>query len=302
MSGFLTSPLAPVLAALLAAVGSIVFGLAAVRQHGAVQDATADERAGRRHWWRQVTAVLRDRSWLVGAAQATAGGGLHVVALALAPITLVQPIGVLAVPTTVIAAAARQHRRPPRSQLIGMVLAVAGIVVVTVVLLLPGSTRPLVPAAGAVALAVAVLVVPSLLVLLLARRLPPLARTLALAVAAAALFGLNSVMIRIGTALLADHTFAARWPTTVLAVVGLVVGLPLGLLCMQAAYRSGSAHAVICCLTLFDPVSAVTGGRLLLHDGGGLAGWIVAAAAVGAVLTVVGVLVLSREYPVEVGR
>lgn len=40
--------------------------------------------------------LLRQPAWLYGALQATLAGASHIVALVLAPITLVQPVGVLA--------------------------------------------------------------------------------------------------------------------------------------------------------------------------------------------------------------
>ena len=95
-------------AVLLATVGAVLFGLAAVRQHGAVR-AGAEATEDGRHGARAMLRLVRDRSWLAGAVQAVVAGGTHVVALALAPITLVQPVGVIAVPVTVVASALRSE-------------------------------------------------------------------------------------------------------------------------------------------------------------------------------------------------
>lgn len=288
-----------ILAVVLATVGAVLFGLAAVRQHGAVQATMADHQGLRQTvhaFWR----LIRDPSWLLGAIQGVLAGGVHVIALALAPITLVQPIGVVAVPVTVVAAAVRTRRRPSRAQVLGSSLSVGGIGALTVLLLAPEAHPVSLPSwrviAGTALVAVAITVLASV-----ARRWRwPLLRCVTLAVLAAALFGFNSVLIRlIGHVAHADLATAAA-PVLLVAVLGLALALPVGLWAMQSAYLSGSPHVVICCLTLVDPISAVLGGHLLLRDGVAVGGLTLLAAVACASVAAVGVLLLSMDYPVEV--
>ena len=313
MFSFLTTAAAPVLAVALATVGAIVFGLAAVRQHDAVQttgQVAADRPSGRpddrlqvqprgrlRGQLRAAAALVRDRAWLVGAGQAGLGGALHVVALTLAPITLVQPIGVLAVPTTVIAGAVRHHRRPDRRQLLGSLLSVAGIVVLTVCLLLPATTTTTVPSVGVLAGAIGLLVAIALVVIISSQRRRPGLGCVALAVTAAMLFGLNSVLIRTIGAVVTAQLLGSDLALASISVLGILAAIPIGIVAMQSAYRYGSPQTVICCLTLMDPLTAVIGGRLLLHDGGAMSLPILLGAFAGAAVTAAGVVLLSLASP-----
>ncbi|HEY0238845.1 MAG TPA: DMT family transporter [Friedmanniella sp.] len=289
-----------VLAVVLAAVGAVFFGLASVRQHGAVRATAAPARSS---LGAQVVAglrLLKHPTWIIGAVQALLGGGLHVVALALAPITLVQPVGVLAVPVTVVASALARRRRPAPTQVLGTLLSVAGVAALTVVLLLPAAQPATLPAWRTLATGVGAVLVGGGVVVLLLVRASMLLRCVSRAVVAAAFFGLNSILIRT-----LGEVFAARpdhaTGLVVTSLVGLGLALPLGIWAMQSAYLFGSPQVVICCLTLIDPLTAVVGGRLLLQDGATITGTTAAVAVVCALVAAVGVVLLARDYPVEPG-
>ena len=289
-----------VLAVALAAVGALFFGLASVRQHGAVRATAAHARAS---LWEQVVAglrLVRQRSWLIGGVQAGLGGALHVVALALAPITLVQPVGVLAVPVTVVVTALARRRRPARTQVLGTLLSVVGVAALTVVLLLPVAQPATLPTWRTLATgAGAVLVGGGAVAILLGRAwAPPLLRCVSRAVVAAALFGLNSVLIRtLGEVIATPPTDSTGLVVT--SVVGLAVALPVGVWAMQSAYLFGSPQVVICCLTLVDPLTAVVGGRVLLQDGAAVTGPTLVVALACALVAAAGVVLLARDYPVD---
>ena len=289
-----------VLAVALAAVGALFFGLASVRQHGAVRATAAHARAS---LWEQVVAglrLVRQRSWLIGGVQAGLGGALHVVALALAPITLVQPVGVLAVPVTVVVTALARRRRPARTQVLGTLLSVVGVAALTVVLLLPVAQPATLPTWRTLATgAGAVLVGGGAVAILLGRAwAPPLLRCVSRAVVAAALFGLNSVLIRtLGEVIATPPTDSTGLVVT--SVVGLAVALPVGVWAMQSADRFGSPQVVICCLTLVDPLTAVVGGRVLLQDGAAVTGPTLVVALACALVAAAGVVLLARDYPVD---
>lgn len=286
-------------AILLAAAGAVLFGLAAVRQHRAVQESVSSERKSLRQHLQALVRLVRQPSWLVGAVQGTVAGGLHIGALALAPIILVQPIGVLAVPVTVIATAVREHRRPGRSQVLGSSLSVVGIAVMTVFLLAPSAGTLTLPGWWVLAATTAVLVAAGAITTLTGARGRPLVRCVCLAVTAAVLFGLNSILIRTIEHLLATGASVPQAGLLVAAVLGIALALPVGLWAMQTAYLSGSPHVVICCLTLMDPLTAMVGGRLLLHDGDTISGLTLLAVIICALVAAAGVVVLSAQYPSE---
>jgi hypothetical protein len=135
----------------------------------------------------------------------------------------------------------------------------------------------------------------------LPRRTPgsALLRCVTLAALAAVLFGLVSILIRMAGHLLSTGQGVAELPLLLVSLLGTAVALPVGLWAMQTAYLSGSAHVVLCCLTLVDPLTAVGGGQLLLHDGVALTGPLLLGAAGCAALAAWGVVLLAREYPAE---
>lgn len=281
------------LAALLAAVGAVLFGLAAVRQHAAVQDTVSGDRPGTGVTLGSVWRLVRDPAWLVGTLQAVVAGGLHILALALAPITLVQPIGVLAVPVTVTATVLRNRRRPRRAQVVGSLLSVGGVVALTLLLLAPHSSAVVLPGWRSLTATVAVATAAGIAAIVTGRRRRGRLRCVTLASTAAALFGLNSILIRTVGHILATDSSTLHSAALVTALTGIAVALPVGLWAMQTAYVSGSPQVVLCCLTLVDPLAAVAGGRLLLHDGLLMTPFAVVAGAVSALVAVAGVVFLS---------
>jgi hypothetical protein len=290
---------AHVVAVLLATVGAVLFGLAAVKQHGAVR-AGAEKGPERRQGARGMLRLLRDRTWLAGAAQAAVAGGTHVVALTLAPITLVQPVGVIAVPVTVVASAWRTGRRPSSTQILGSAMAVAGIAALTVLLLSPAAQPVVLPTWGVLGGTVLALVgLTALTVATPVAANRPRARVIALATLAALLFGLNSVLLKVIGEAVSSGLVAADRPDLLVAVLGIALALPVGLWAMQAAYLNGSPQVVICCLTLADPLTAVIGGYLLLGDGVDAGDATLVAALVCSLVAAAGVVVLSKEYPTE---
>ncbi|MGI3779386.1 MAG: DMT family transporter [Janthinobacterium lividum] len=298
-----------VLAIGLAALGAMFFGLASVRQHRVVRASVA---AGRTTLREQVVAaarLVRHPAWLWGVVQLGLGGGLHVAALALAPITLVQPVGVLAVPVTVVATAITLRRRPSRSQAWGTVLSVAGVAALSLVLLVPPVRPPMLPPWSALALGVGTVLAGCAVVALASfgTRAPALVRCVSRALVAAVLYGMNAVMIRtLGQVLHGPpgagpsaHLAPAPVPTAlvVTAIVGIAVVLPLGIWATQSAYLFGSPQVVTCCLILIDPLAAVIAGRALLHDGAAFTGLTLAAAVACSLVATAGVVLLARDHP-----
>lgn len=289
-------------AVVLAVLAAVLFGLAAVRQHGAVHATMSTGQHGGGLGVAAAWRLVRDPTWLLGALQAAAAAGSHVVALALAPITLVQPIGVLAVPVTVLGSAAAAHRSPGRRPLLGAALGVGGVAALTVVLLGPAAQPVQLPSWGLLLGVVLGIVAGAAVVVRSQQSWPPAARCLLLSVTAAVLFGLNAILLRTIGHLVATGGLAAHLPLLWTALAGMALALPLGLWSMQTAYTAGSPQVVICCLTLVDPITAVVGGFLLLHDGVALSAlsWVGAFACTA--VAAVGVVLLSSDQAVTPPR
>ena len=286
-------------AVVLAALGAIFFGLAAVRQHGAVQETMGLSAGGFRATLTAFWTLVRHPRWLVGTVQTVIAGALHFLALAMAPIALIQPIGVLAVPVTVVAAAVAASRRPSRAQVAGCVLSVTGVGLLTLLLLRPRAHAFELPTPASLVVAVVLTGAAALGAIIVGERIPRPLRCLALATTSAVLFGLNAILIRAVGHILATGRVEVHGTVFVVALLCIAVALPLGLWTMQTAYLAGSPHLVVCCLALLDPLAAVIGGHLLLSEGMALPPLATVGVVGCALLAAVGVVFLSIEYPDE---
>jgi drug/metabolite transporter (DMT)-like permease len=236
-------------------------------------------------------ALLRRGRWWVSVGLNGSGAALHVAALGLGPLTVVQPLGVL---TIVVAAplAALTVGRPVgpagRRGIALVALGLAGVLICT-------GARPSRPlgtdaqyaVAGVAAAGVAALV--ALAVAASRRREGP--RSLALATAAGLAFGAASVCVK---------AVAEGWALTSVAAALPVLGLialfaTTGLATAQASYRGGGLAVPLATTTVANPVFAAGVGLVVLDEGFrfGAAGGATALSA--AVLTVWGLVVLTRD-------
>lgn len=282
------------LAVALAALGAVCFACAATLQHRAVDDITTGP--GATMTLRRLRALVSRPGWLAGLGLSVAGGGLHLAALTGAPLSVVQPVGVLAVPIAVLLGARLTRRRPRPGVLAGLLLTVVGVVVF--VALAVGSAVPgPVPAgpllgvgAGAAGL------VAALVTLAWAR--PGWVRNVACATAAAVAFGFESVLLRAGARLLAGTGSGAVLPV----LVGVVVALLVGGWLVQQAFASGPPEPVVACLTVVDPIVAVGLAFALLGEGARTPIDTAAALLGCAAAATAGVLILARHHPDAAGR
>lgn len=223
---------------------------------------------------RRLGLAVRSPRWLTGTLLALIGSGLHLTALSLAPLAIVQPIGVLSLVLTVIR---RGDAQVPRVRLaVGAVCAgVGGFVVLAAS---AGWASPEVTAAtvqpGVLAGAIVALAG------LLGRRCLPLSMS------AAVLFGLGSAILR--AAFLDFSPLIAAEGLALLAVGGWL---------LHRAYAAGPAAVVVGATTVLDPLTAVVAGLALYGETPQLLPALVAAQAGLALLAVGGVLVLARSVP-----
>jgi len=220
------------------------------------------------------------------------------VALTLAPVTLVQPVGVLAVPVTMVRSALLQRRRPSCIQLVGTSLSVIGVAALTVVLIRPTGHPAVLPTWSKVVGHAIVVALGASVFALLPRAAPGRLACAGRAVAAAVLFGLASVLVRM-VGLIVTTVPGQQAALLTAALLGLALALPLGVWSMQSAYLFAAPQVVICCLTLVDPLAAVVSGRVLLGDGAAVTGMALLAAAGCAIAAATGVLLMARAYPEE---
>lgn len=260
-------------AAVIALIGSLFFALgAALQQFEAVG---SDKPA--------LLTLLRRPRWLLGGASILAGGGLHVVALGLGPLTVVQPMGVASLLFALPIAATLHGRRPATSELAAAAVVAAGLV--GLVLLVPESEGPVHLDPRELFILLGVSGTAALLLWAGARVSPPAGRAALLATASGVLYGATATLVRV----LVDGGW--NW--------GYLLALPipalLALVMLQRAYSVGHFGVSFAALQIADPLTAVAFGALLLGEPlpSGLAP--VAAAALAAA----GTVALARTTPLE---
>lgn len=241
--------------------------------------------------------LARQPRWLIGGALIGAGALLHLSALLLAPVSVVQPIGILAVPVAVLLAARAAGTRPAAGVVSGVALSVAG--TGAFVLLASRGTAPGSPGATLArvltALALTAAVVAGLDVL--ARRRGDVTRCLAYAAMGAVSFGFGSALVATISQQVSTSLANLGSPVVLTAGLALLGALTLGAWAVQQAYAAGPAEVVLSTLTVGDPVVAIglSAGLLgePLHVGPAAVAVMVACSVVAAA----GVRLLAAHHP-----
>ncbi len=270
-------------AILLAAAGAAGYALGARAQNRAVPG------GGGRLPVRQVLRLLGNRGWLAGLALLGAGTALHVLALSMAPLTVVQPVGVLALPLTAAFDAASRRTRLSRTSVLAVAACTGGVGLFVV---LAATTTAAAPATRNDVLEILGLLAATLVVLavgaLLAKgRLRSLMQT----VAAGACFGFVAALTKVAL----THLTAADAPGVLLALPGLVVALLVGGWYAQQAHANAPTEVVVAGLTVVDPLVAVGIGVAVLGEAANATPAVTAALLACGVFAVAGVIGLSRH-------
>lgn len=234
--------------------------------------------------------------WTIGLACVLVGAGINFAALTLAPVAVVQPIGILAVIWSVILAA-KVHRRgiPPRVW-IAVAVTFVGLVGFTWISTTSATGNH---EAQMVDLLVAFAVV---LVLCLAlgaatkRAVPWLKATLWSSIGAM-LYGLATGMLKATADLLLRYDNPILDLEVLLTVSTMLIGFIGGAWMIQQGYASGPAEITVATMTTVDPVVAVLFGLIVLGEGLDVTVLdAIGMVALGAV-AILGVVLLSRDHP-----
>jgi hypothetical protein len=276
-------------------LAAVLFAVAAVVQNAAV---TAVVRVGQTQLvgGEQFRSLARSRTWVGGVSLTAIASVVHAGALVLAPVAVVQPIGVLSVPLAVLLAASRTRIRPPAvvwATAAACLGAVAGFVVLADIGL--GTS----PAPRLVDVVVAALVAGAIAgaSALWASGRSGWLRCAGFAASGATAFGLVSALMRLIALHLAtgvnDLDDVGVW----LPASGIALALVVGGWAVQQAHAAGAPAVVVGCLTVIDPLVAVGLGITMLGEGTGTtlatAGGLVAFAVLGLGAA----LLLARHHP-----
>jgi hypothetical protein len=200
-------------------------------------------------------ALLSDRSWLRGFALETIGFALYVVALALAPLTLVQSIQAGGIGILAFFSARMSRRRLPRAELAGVALSMFGLLVLAVSLAggsgegSGGSTFRILLWLGATAAAAA-------FALSIGRRSGDLGAAVSEGIAGGLLFSIGDISTKVAT----------QGGIRSLFGIGVIAGYGLGTAFLQLGYQRAAALTVAGLATLLTNALPIAAGTVVLGE------------------------------------
>ncbi len=282
------------LGVLTAVVGAIILAIGAQLQHRGLAGVRSEDGEARRGALRlaHIVRLPQNRRWVGGVVLTGAAMLLNLLSLRLAPLIVVQPLGVVALITTALLNAAAHAYRLTWPSVGAMALCAAGIG--TFVTVGAFTARNRVVSDGDLGQILAVLavtgVVVTLAVLLFRRRFPATVNVLAAGV-------LSGFVVTLAKTVVTRVSVGELGWLTLLGATALAVVAATSVYFVQSAYTSGPVDLIVAGLTILDPLVAVSLGVLVLGETARTPGWAIAAQSVSAVAAVVGVFLLARNHP-----
>lgn len=278
------------LGGVVALAAAVMFAICAVAQHRAVLQSPSNAAGGAAQALDTglLLRLVRRPLWLLGTAADVAGFVLQVVALALAPLVLVQPLLVCGLLVAAPLSALVDRRRLTWQETAGVLLCSGGLALFVAVAQ-PGPGRDVVPLASGLPLLVCsgVLLAAGIGAASLLPRGP--SRSVVLAGLCGVYYGISSALVKLVTPDLSPRALLTNW-----ALWSLLVIVGVGFLLNQTAFQTTSLAAPLATLTVLEPVAAVLVGLTLLRETIAKGPGSLTVYAVSAVLVVAGVVLLSR--------
>lgn len=281
------------LAITFAVLGALCSAIGAQLQHQGVRTETQETDLG----LRGIGRLVHNRKWLLGVAVLTACAILQILALALAPVTIVAPIVVLALPAVAVLNARASGLRLDATATVAVIASTLGVAVF--VALASGRADAVTFPGPAVLLACQLVAGTVLLFGVVGALRRGITRCVALATGAGAAYGLVSILVRDVT-----YTFqtAGFGGVSALSATGLVAAFAVGSWFIQLAYASGPPDIVVGCQTVLSPMVATAIAMSLLDETADAGGWTGLGLAAGALVAVLGVVLLARHHPEAAAR
>ena len=243
----------------------------------------------------QLWRLIRTPQWLLGLFTIVIGASAHIVALMLAPVTVVQPVGILAVPWAVLMAARIHRHTVTRAMWLAVSMTVAGIVVFTMLASTKASVETVLDPT-AIAIGCGVIMVMGTSLALLGWKGPVHLRCLMWASAGSFFYGLSAGMVKATSEVLKHDNFHVR-PVFWVVVPFLLLSYAVGGFMVQQALANGPAEITVGSMTTTDPIVAVSFGLVVLGEGVRITPIVGVGMALAGVFAVWGVVVLSRHHP-----
>ncbi|MET4002627.1 MULTISPECIES: DMT family transporter [Arthrobacter] len=286
------------IAVLCAVAGAFFLAFGAQRQGSAVKSNTGGLTLGGSGFLR----LLTNPRWVLGLILLGIGTALNVVALTLGTLTVVQPIGAIALVITTIVNSREEGIRLNRATVVSITACVAGSALF--VLLAVNAVRENTHVTATEELTVVTLLAVVVTIfggtfILFKRRL----KSFFYIVGSGMLFGFVAVLTRIISKQIFDPNGLFLLNVQWYSVIAIAVAGGLGSWFVQSAYANGPPELVIAGLTVIDPIVGIAIGITILGELRDDVPAVLAIAMAGAaILAIVGVIALSRHHPDVVKR
>ncbi|MFD1212517.1 DMT family transporter [Arthrobacter sp. GCM10027362] len=281
------------LAVTAALLGAFFLAVGTQRQASAVQASTGGLQLSPHGLLR----MARNPRWALGLTLQAVGMALNVFALVSAPLTVVQPIGAIALVITTLVNSKDQGIRLNRMTVVSVSACMVGSAAFVLLAVTVTAHNQSVTAEGELSVVLLLAVVVAVFMALemtFRHRLNAFAYILG----AGMLFGFVAVLVRIIGLHLLDPNgrFIANVP--IYTVLAIAAAAGLGAWFVQSAYASGPPDLVIAGLTVIDPLVGISIGIFILGELQPNVRPAAAIAMVGAgLVAIVGVIALSRHHP-----
>ncbi len=281
------------LAILLAALAAVAMSFGAQFQNDAVMERHATKEPGRCSLsFKQVLSLLSRPRWLGGLGMMGLGVILQLVALSMAPLIVVQPVGAIAlIITPILNAKINKTKLDSRTWFaIGLTTLGIGAFVgqaTGVAKEAKLTDANLLQVLGAL---IAILIALGLWFVLSGKR----AKALTFVLGAGVLYGFVATLAKVVIQRIYQGEF--EW-LTILCLVALIGAVLLGGWFVQNAYASGPPDLVIAGLTVIDPIVAVSIGIVILGEAQQASVPTMIGFGIAAAIAVVGVFRLAKVHP-----
>lgn len=240
--------------------------------------------------------LFRRPSWVIGTVLLGLAIVFQIGALSLAPLIVVQPLGVVAMVITAVLNSRMSGLRLPKRALVSLCLCVGGIVTFVTVAAFTAKDHPVTDQKLLTILLIFVAVLIAALVGFIMLRHRAIA--LFYIIGAGVLYGFVATFAKAVIGRVQQNEF--EW-LTIVCLLALLVGGLIGMLFVQNAYSSGPPDLVIAGLTVIDPLVAILIGIAVLQEAAGAPLWAVFVFISTAVIALIGVFGLAKSHP-QVGR
>lgn len=293
----------PVAGIALAVIAAVVLAVGTQFQHRGVvlvDEAThKDARTGLSLG--QLGALIARPSWVLGTLMLGLAIVLQLTSLTLAPITVVQPLGAIALVVTAIVNSRVTGIPLDRASIRSIVICIVGVGVFVSVAAAVTESNPVTARQLVIVLIVLAVVLAVFITLFLAMR-NRTPRPIFYVIAGGVLFGfvvtLAKVVIdRVKTIVSVDFQVDATDILTLVCILGLIAASLLGTYFVQTAHSANPPDLVVAGLTVIDPLVAVSIGIVVLGEAADAPLWAIPAFAIGAGGAIWGVISLARHHP-----